>query len=66
MFTFERATALHDLFVRFHERDKVAAALCHGTAILRFTRLDDVTPLGKGKAVTGFASVEEDVADHAV
>jgi len=66
MFTFERATALHDVFVRFHERGKVAAALCHGTAILRYARLSDGTPLVKGKTVTGFANVEEDYADNAV
>jgi putative intracellular protease/amidase len=34
MFTFEKATALHRTFVAFHEAGKVAAALCHGVAIL--------------------------------
>lgn len=66
MFTFERATALQEVFVRFFERGKVTAALCHGTAILRYARLSDGTPLVKGKTVTGFANVEEDYADEAV
>jgi putative intracellular protease/amidase len=66
MFTFERATALHDVFSRFYEGGKVAAALCHGTAILRYARLADGTPLVRGKTVTGFANVEEDFADEAV
>ena len=34
MFNFEGATALHQKFVAFFEAGKVAAALCHGVAIL--------------------------------
>jgi putative intracellular protease/amidase len=66
MFTFGDTPALADLFVRFYEAGKVAAALCHGTAVLRYARLSDGTPLVQGKAVTGFANVEEDFADEAV
>lgn len=66
MFTFGRATTLHEKFVAFYESGKVAAALCHGTAILRYATLADGTPLAKGKTVTGFANVEEDFADEAV
>ena len=66
MFTFEQETDLHRKFVEFYESGKVAAALCHGTAILRYARLSDGTPLAKGKTVTGFANVEEDFADNAV
>lgn len=66
MFTFETATALHRVFAAFYEAGKVAAALCHGTAILRFARLSNGEPLVKGKTVTGFANVEEDFADEAV
>lgn len=66
MFSYDRATALHAKFVEFFERGKVAAALCHGTAVLRWARLSDGTPLVKGKTVTGFANVEEDFADEAV
>ena len=66
MFSYDRATALHAKFVEFYERGRVAAALCHGTAVLRWARLSDGTPLVKGKTVTGFANVEEDFADEAV
>src|SRR3954462_4190060 len=31
MFTFADEPALHEVFVAFYERGKVAAALCHGT-----------------------------------
>lgn len=66
MFTFDRATKLQDKFVEFYTSGKVAAALCHGTAILRYATLPGGELLVKGKTVTGFANVEEDFADNAV
>jgi len=66
MFTFDRAVALHKKFVEFFESGRVTAALCHGTAILRFAKLSNGMPLVRGKTVTGFANVEEDYADNAV
>jgi putative intracellular protease/amidase len=66
MFTFERAQALQQKFVAFYEAGKVTAALCHGTAILRYATLSNGEPLARGKTVTGFANVEEDFADNAV
>ena len=66
MFTFEKATELHKKFVEFHEAGKIAAALCHGVAILKFAKLSNGEFLAKGKTVTGFANVEEDFADRAV
>lgn len=66
MFTFEQATVLHERFVAFYEAGKIAAALCHGTAVLAFARLSNGEPLVAGKTVTGFANVEEDFADAAV
>jgi len=66
MFTFERAEALQKKFVEFYEAGKVAAALCHGVALLRYARLSNGEPLARGKTVTGFANVEEDFADEAV
>lgn len=66
MFTFDKAVGLQKKFVEFYEKGKVAAALCHGTAILRYAKLSDGTPLVRGKTVTGFANVEEDFADQAV
>lgn len=66
MFTFEEATDLQKKFVEFYESGKVAAALCHGAAILAYARLSNGEFLAKGKTVTGFANVEEDFADNAV
>lgn len=66
MFSFEKATALHAKFVAFHQAGKLACALCHGVAVLRYAKLPDGTPLVSGKTVTGFANIEEDFADDAV
>ena len=66
MFTFEKATALHAKFVEFFTAGKVAAALCHGVAILKYAKLPNGELLAKGRTVTGFANVEEDFADNAV
>jgi putative intracellular protease/amidase len=66
MFTFERAGDLQRKFVEFFEAGKVACALCHGTALLRWARLASGKPLVEGKTVTGFANVEEDFADEAM
>lgn len=66
MFTFETAGDLHKRFVEFYEAGKIACALCHGVAILRYAKLSNGDYLAKGKTVTGFANVEEDFADNAV
>lgn len=66
MFTFDKSTDLHAKFAAFYEAGKIACALCHGVAVLRFARLSSGELLAKGKTVTGFANVEEDVADQAV
>jgi putative intracellular protease/amidase len=66
MFTFEAATDLQRKFVQFYEAGKIAAALCHGVAVLRYAKLATGELLAKGKTVTGFANVEEDFADEAV
>jgi len=66
MFTYQDATGLQRKFVEFYEAGKVTAALCHGVALLRYTRLSNGEPLVKGKTVTGFANVEEDFSDQAM
>lgn len=66
MFAFEGATALHEKLAAFYEAGKIACALCHGVAVLRYARLSTGELLVKGKTVTGFANVEEDFADEAV
>jgi putative intracellular protease/amidase len=66
MSNFDTATTLHAKFVQFYEAGKIASALCHGVAILRYAKLSNGKYVAKGKTVTGFANVEEDFADHAV
>ena len=66
MFTFEGATDLHAKFAAFFEAGKVAAALCHGCAILAYAKNSQGEYIAKGRTVTGFANVEEDFADNAV
>lgn len=66
MFTFADSVGLQQKFAEFYEAGKVTAALCHGTAILRYAKLSNGEYLVKGKTVTGFANVEEDFADNAV
>lgn len=66
MFSFEQATDLHARFVAFHQAGKIAAALCHGVAILAYAKDADGQHIARGKTVTGFANCEEDFADNAV
>jgi putative intracellular protease/amidase len=66
MYTFEDARELQRKFVEFYESGKIACALCHGSALLRYARLSNGKPLVEGKTVTGFANVEEDFADEAM
>jgi putative intracellular protease/amidase len=66
MFNFDTATTLQQKFVEFFVTGRIAAALCHGVAVLKYATLPDGTPLARGRTVTGFANVEEDFADNAV
>jgi putative intracellular protease/amidase len=66
MFTIEKANDTIERFVQFYEAGKLAVALCHGVAILRYAKLRNGEYLAKGKTVTGFANIEEDFADEAV
>lgn len=66
MFTFEKAKDLQDAFVSFYESGKIAAALCHGVAILNYVKGSDGAFLAKGKRVTGFTNEEEDQSNAAV
>ena len=66
MFTFEGAHDLVKTFVEFFQAGKLACALCHGVAVLRYAKLSNGEYLSRGKTVTGFANVEEDFADDAV
>jgi len=39
MFIYDKPTSLLAKFVEFFEAGKIAAALCHGSALLRYTKL---------------------------
>ncbi|MBX9768941.1 MAG: type 1 glutamine amidotransferase domain-containing protein [Bdellovibrionales bacterium] len=66
MISYENEIILHKKFAEFYESGKVACALCHGTAVLRYAKLSNGEYLVKGKTVTGFANAEEDFSDNAV
>ena len=66
MFTFDKEVDLQRKFAAFYEAGKVAGAMCHGVALLRYVKLSSGEYLAKGKTVTGFANLEEDFADNAV
>jgi len=66
MFAMADAVDVQKKFVEFYERGKIACALCHGVAILRYARLSNGELLAKGKTVTGFSNIEEDFSDNAV
>lgn len=66
MFTFEQAEDLHAAFANFYQTGKPTAALCHGTAVLRYAKDAAGMPLVAGKTITGFTNAEEDKADKAV
>lgn len=66
MFTFDKEIDLQKKFAAFYEAGKIACAMCHGVALLRYVKLSSGDYLAKGKTVTGFANVEEDFADNAV
>jgi putative intracellular protease/amidase len=66
MFTYDKEKELQKKFVQFFESGKVASALCHGVALLRYAMLSSGEHLAKGRTVTGFANAEEDYADNAV
>jgi putative intracellular protease/amidase len=64
MFTFEEAKNLHRFFSEFYATEKITAALCHGTAILKWAKTGDGEPLVKNKKVTGFTNAEENAVDE--
>ena len=63
MYTFIENKKLHDLFVKFYEKGKVASAICHATCILLKAKTSDGKLLVEGKTWTGFTDAEEAYAD---
>jgi putative intracellular protease/amidase len=66
MFTFKTETGLQDTFLRFYNKGKISAALCHGTSLLLYLKNNNNTPIIQGKKMTGFTNEEEDFADRVV
>ncbi len=66
MYTFYENEELHKLFADFYEAGKVAAAICHATAVLLKVKTSEGKLLVEGKTWTGFADAEEAFADNFV
>lgn len=64
--TFRRNPDLQRLFLAFHDSGKVAAAVCHGTALLLDLRRPDGGPFVAGRRITGFTTAEEEIIDRNV
>lgn len=66
MFTFRDNEDVQHAIRGFYDAEKPTAALCHGVSAVIDLRLSDGSSLIEGKTITGFANVEEDVADQMV
>ncbi|WP_281687349.1 type 1 glutamine amidotransferase domain-containing protein [Pseudomonas citronellolis] len=60
LLTFKDDTALHQLIAAFYEHGKIVTLICHGSALLLWTRLSNGRLLAEGKKWTGFTDEEED------
>lgn len=65
LITFKDDTALHALMAAFYEKGKVVTTICHGSALLLWTRLSNGKLLAEGKKWTGFTDDEEDEVNTA-
>lgn len=63
MFDLEHNAAAAKVTANAYEAGKVVGAVCHGPIALTEVKLSDGTLLVKGKNVTGFSNVEEDMVD---
>lgn len=60
LLTFKDDKALHALMAAFYEKGKVVTTICHGSALLLWSRLSNGKLLADGKKWTGFSDEEED------
>lgn len=65
LLTFKDDVALHRLIAGFYEKGKIVALICHGSALLLWTRLSDGSLLAHGRQWTGFTNEEEDDVNRA-
>lgn len=59
LLTFKDDDVLHALMASFYEKGKVVSTICHGSALLLWTRLSNGRLLADGKKWTGFTDEEE-------
>lgn len=59
MWDFPESATVQNVIASVYQHNGVVAAVCHGPAALVNVKLDDGTPLLKGKKVTGFSNQEE-------
>lgn len=60
LLTFKDDQALHKLIADFYEKGKIVTLICHGSALLLWTRLSNGRLLAEGKKWTGFTNEEEE------
>ncbi|HEY0759230.1 MAG TPA: type 1 glutamine amidotransferase domain-containing protein [Acidisarcina sp.] len=63
MYTFRDNDDLTDAIRHFFETGKITAVFCHGVAALVDVKLSTGKYLVEGRAVTGFANIEEEYSD---
>jgi len=63
LLTFKDDPALHRLIAAFYEGGKIVSLICHGSALLLWTRLSDGRLLAEGKSWTGFTDEEEEAVN---
>lgn len=65
LLTFQDDTELHALIASFYDKGKIVSLICHGSALLLWTRLSNGRLLAEGKKWTGFTDDEEDEVNKA-
>lgn len=65
MFDYHQSQALQTLIARFYETGRIVSAVCHGPCGLLDVTLSNGEPLVKGRKVTGFSWLEEELAQRA-
>jgi putative intracellular protease/amidase len=65
LLTFKDDHALHRLIAAFYEKGKIVPLICHGSALLLWTRLSNSKLLAEGRKWTGFTDQEEEDVNRA-
>lgn len=65
LITFKDDHLLHQLIADFYEQGKIVSLVCHGSALVLWSRLSNGKLLCEGKTWTGFSDKEEDEINSA-